>query len=1190
VFLKRLEIVGFKSFAERVSVDFVPGVTSVVGPNGSGKSNITDAIRWVLGEQSAKSLRGAKMEDIIFAGSDTRKAVNVAEVTLTLNNEDQRLPIEYNEVSVTRRVTRSGDSDFFINKQSCRLKDIVDLFMDSGMGREAFSIISQGKVEEILSSKSEERRGVFEEAAGVLKYKLRKKKAEGKLGETQENLNRVQDIIHELSSQVEPLERQASIAKDYLEKKEELEKVEAALIVYEIEELHEKWEALRKQFGHNKDEEVKMSTHLQKSETELEELRGQLQAIDESVDSLQEVLLLSSKELEKLEGQRELLKERKQNATTHCAQLEQLIIELTEKAKIYDGEIETSTEELMKFANQVKELEQKLHENEKLLSTYVEDLEEQIEHLKGDYIELLNQQASNRNELSMLEEQFKQQNSKNQRLDEENEKYVQMRLQITAKKAKLVEGYEQVKEKVTSVITNIQKTESALGKCKAQYSENETKLYQAYQFVQQARSRKEMLEEMQEDYSGFYQGVREVLKARENKLQGIEGAVAELLTVPKEYEVAMEIALGAAMQHVVVQTEEHARKAIAFLKQNRHGRATFLPQAVVKGRSLSIEQLRMVKQHQAFVGVAAELVHYDNRYENIISNLLGTVIVAKDLRGANELAKQLQYRYRIVTVEGDVVNPGGSMTGGAVKQAKSSLLGRQRELEEWSKKLAEMEEKTSKLENFVKALKQEIQEKEVKIKELRHDAEQERVVEQKLKEEINQLELEEHRINDRLSIYDLEIEGFLQDQVKMQGRKQELDGILAELQKDITELDERIIALTKQKSEQHSSREKVQTEMTELKVQAAEQQQRLSNQKEKVARLTKEQEETERTLVKTKEDLAFLKQEMTSNSSGEEQITNMIEKKAHDRNQTSELISSRREQRLTLQERVEHIEREVKETKGRHKYVLEVLKDQEVKINRLDVELENRLQHLRETYTISFEAAKLKYTMTMPAEDARKKVKLIKVSIEELGTVNLGAIEEYERVAERHEFLLEQRDDLEEAKATLHQVIMEMDEEMKKRFSTTFQAIRMEFQSVFCELFGGGRADLVMTNPEDLLNTGIDIVAQPPGKKLQNLGLLSGGERALTAIALLFGILKVRPVPFCVLDEVEAALDEANVARFAQYLKKFSDETQFIVITHRKGTMEESDVLYGVTMQESGVSKLVSVRLGDGEEELVTSE
>ncbi|WP_242136510.1 chromosome segregation protein SMC [Bacillus cereus group sp. BfR-BA-01360] len=1183
MFLKKLEIAGFKSFAERVAVDFVPGVTSVVGPNGSGKSNITDAIRWVLGEQSAKSLRGAKMEDIIFAGSDTRRAVNVAEVTLTLNNEDQRLPIEYNEVCVTRRVSRSGDSDFFINKQPCRLKDIIDLFMDSGMGREAFSIISQGKVEEILSSKSEERRGVFEEAAGVLKYKLRKKKAEGKLAETQDNLNRVQDIIHELSNQIEPLERQASVAKDYLEKKEELEKVEVALIVYEIEELYKKWEALRQQFGHNKAEEVKVASHLQKNETELKELRGQLQAIDESINSLQEVLLLSSKELEKLEGQRELLKERKQNATTHCVQLEQLIIELNEKVHGYEGEIEASTEELMNFAKQVKELEQKLQENEKLLSTYEENLEEQIENLKGDYIELLNKQASYRNELAMIEEQFKQQISKNQRLDEENEKYVQMRMQITAKKAKIVENYEQVKAKVAQIVQDIHKTEAALGKCKSQYSENESKLYQAYQFVQQARSRKEMLEEMQEGYSGFYQGVREVLKARDNTLQGIEGAVAELLTVPKEYEVALEIALGAAMQHIVVQTEEHARKAITFLKQNRHGRATFLPQAVIKRRALSVDQLRIINQHPAFVGVAAELVQYDHKYENIVSNLLGTVVVAKDLRGANELAKQLQYRYRIVTIEGDVVNPGGSMTGGAVKQAKSSLLGRQRELEEWNEKLADMEEKTIKLENFVKALKQEIQEKEEKVKELRQTIEAERVIEQKLKEEANQLALEEHRINDRLSIYDLEIEGFMQDQVKMQGRKEELEEILANLQKEIHTLDTEIITLTKQKSEQHSSKEKVQGEITELKVQAAEKQQRLSNQKEKVERLTKEKDEAERTLVKTKEDLSFLKQEMTSNSSGEEQIASMIEKKTYDRNQTTELIRSRREQRVEFQTRVERLERDVKDAQGKHKYILEMIREQEVKINRLDVELENRLQHLRETYTISFEAAKLKYTMTMPAEEARKKVKLIKLSIEELGTVNLGAIDEYERVAERHTFLLEQRDDLEEAKETLHQVITEMDEEMKKRFSTTFQSIRTEFQAVFRELFGGGRADLVMTNPQDLLNTGIDIVAQPPGKKLQNLGLLSGGERALTAIALLFGILKVRPVPFCVLDEVEAALDEANVARFAQYLKKFSDETQFIVITHRKGTMEESDVLYGVTMQESGVSKLVSVRLDDGE-------
>lgn len=1183
MFLKRLDIVGFKSFAERVSIDFVPGVTSVVGPNGSGKSNITDAIRWVLGEQSVKSLRGAKMEDIIFAGSDSRKALNVAEVTLTLDNEDQRLPIEYNEVSVTRRVYRSGDSDFFINKQPCRLKDIVDLFMDSGLGREAFSIISQGKVEEILSSKAEERRGIFEEAAGVLKYKTRKRKAESKLAETQENLNRVEDIIHELQSQLEPLQMQASVAKDYLEKKEELEKIEAALIVYEIEELHEKWETLSKQFEENRDREITVSSKLQKNEADVEEMREKMQAIDESIESLQEVLLLSSKELEKLEGQKELLKERKKNAGVHCAQLEKTIEELKDKLSRYEEDIEKETKQLDEIASHVKSISERLKDKARALSSYEQNLEEKIEHLKGDYIELLNKQAGYRNELAMLEEQLKQQTTKSQRLDDENAKYISLRKEIEQKKLRMLTKHSVLQDDIAKKGALFQQKEHAWQELKQSYQENEAKLYQAYQYVQKARSRKEMLEEMQEDYTGFYQGVREILKARGEKLSGIEGAVAELISVPQQYEIAVETALGAAMQHIVVKTEENARAAISFLKQHQYGRATFLPLTVIKGKSLSIEQLNIAKHHPDFIGIAADLIQCDETYRAVVASLLGTVIVTRDLKGANELARALQYRYRIVTLEGDIVNPGGSMTGGAVKQAKSSLLSRQREAETLAAKLKEMEEKTAQLESYVSSLKKEIQYHESSLAELRQAMETLRIEEQRIKGEIRQLELEESSLNDRLVIYDLEMAGFLQDQTKMKDRVQYLKGELERLASSISELDQTIADLTKQKTEQHSSKELLQAEITELKVQEAEKQQMLFNQKEKVSRYKREQAEAKAALQKAKEDLQLLRSEMSSNSSGEEQISEMLKKKTHDRNQTVELISLRREQRLELQTNLEDLDRELKEAKRQHKYLLEVLRDQEVQINRLDVELENRLQHLRETYTISYEAAKEKYPMILPAQEARKKVKLIKLSIEELGTVNLGAIEEYERVFERHQFLLEQRIDLQEAKETLRQVINEMDEEMKKRFAYTFQAIRTEFQLVFKELFGGGRADLVLTDEKDLLNTGVDIVAQPPGKKLQNLGLLSGGERALTAIALLFAILKVRPVPFCVLDEVEAALDEANVARFAQYLRKFSKETQFIVITHRKGTMEESDVLYGVTMQESGVSKLVSVRLDDKE-------
>lgn len=1182
MFLKRLEIMGFKSFADRISIDFVQGVTAVVGPNGSGKSNITDGIRWVLGEQSVKSLRGAKLEDIIFAGSDTRKPLNVAEVTLTLDNEDQRLPIEFNEISVTRRVYRSGDSDFFINKQACRLKDIVDLFMDSGMGREAFTIISQGKVEEILSSKPEDRRSIFEEAAGVLKYKTRKKKAEAKLEETQENLNRVEDIIHELSKQIEPLGMQASAAKDYLEKKEELERVEAALIVYEIEELHEKWEALLKQLEENKDKELTVTSSLQSDEANIEKMRADTQTIDESIQSLQEVLLLSSKELEKLEGQRELLKERKKNADENCLKLEQMVVQLTEKLSQYEQNIASDHSLLQEISTYVARLQIQLHTKLTALQSFEQNLDERIETLKGDYIELLNKQASIRNEISLIEEQTKQRQSKNKQLDEENEKYVKMRAEIKERKQILIQEYAEFKSKLENHKALLRETEANISHIKQERNDSEGKLYQAYQFLQKTRSRKEMLEEMQEDYAGFYQGVREVLKAR-NQLQGIEGAVAELISAPAEYEVAIETTLGAAMQHIVVKTEENGREAISYLKRNQYGRATFLPLSVIKGKNVTPEALYGAKQHPAFLGIAANLIQYDKRYETIIQSLLGTVFVTRDLKGANELARLLKYRYRIVTLEGDIVNPGGAMTGGAVKQAKTSLLSRQREIETVTAKLAEMEEKTNSLEERVRNLKQRIHDEENQVIRYRNDWDAMLMQDQERTKKLTQVEAEENRVNDRLAMYDLEIEGIVQDQSKREERIQELEEKLQILAQTLIKYDEEIGALSKKKNEQTSSKEKLQDEITELKVAVAKHQQRQSNQQEKVTRLEKDYHSAQQQIIQTKEDLTFLKQEMTSNSSGEEQLSAMIQMKDTERNRSTELIRLRREQRFTLQETYEKLEQEGKEAKRQQKYLIQLVKEQEIQVNRLDVELDNRLQQLREAYSISFEAAKDKYPMEMPVEDAKRQVKLTKASIDELGTVNLGAIDEYDRISQRYTFLLEQQGDLVEAKETLYQIIGEMDEEMKKRFSHTFTAIKSEFQETFRELFGGGRADLVMTDNADLLATGIDIVAQPPGKKLQNLGLLSGGERALTAIALLFAILRVRPVPFCILDEAEAALDEANVLRFAQYLKNFTANTQFIVITHRKGTMEECDVLYGVTMQESGVSKLVSVRLDEKE-------
>ncbi|MED1014999.1 chromosome segregation protein SMC [Bacillus atrophaeus] len=1183
MFLKRLDVIGFKSFAERISVDFVKGVTAVVGPNGSGKSNITDAIRWVLGEQSARSLRGGKMEDIIFAGSDSRKRLNLAEVTLTLDNDDHFLPIDFHEVSVTRRVYRSGESEFLINNQPCRLKDIIDLFMDSGLGKEAFSIISQGKVEEILSSKAEERRSIFEEAAGVLKYKTRKKKAENKLFETQDNLNRVEDILHELEGQVEPLKIQASIAKDYLDKKKELEHVEIALTAYDIEELHGKWTSLQKKVQIAKEEEVAESSAISAKEAKIEDTRDKIQALDESVDELQQVLLVTSEELEKLEGRKEVLKERKKNATQNREQLEEAIILYQQKETELKENITKQTAVFEKLRAEVKQLQAQAKEKQQALNLHSENVEEKIEQLKSDYFELLNSQASFRNELQLLDDQMSQSAVQQQRLTANNEKYIQERKEISEKKAGCETEFARIEHDMHRQVAQYREAQSKYEQKKRQYEKNESALYQAYQFVQQAKSKKDMLETMQGDFSGFYQGVKEVLKAK-NKLDGIHGAVLELITTEQTYETAIEIALGASAQHVITENEQSARQAIQYLKQHSFGRATFLPLSVVKDRQLQSRDAETAEKHPAFIGVASDLVTFEPAYRRVIQNLLGTVLITEHLKGANELAKQLGHRYRIVTLEGDVVNPGGSMTGGAVKKKNNSLLGRSRELETITKRLVEMEEKTALLESEVKSVKQSIQESENKLAELREAGETLRLKQQDIKGQLYELQIAEKNINTHLELYDQEKSALLENDQEKNARKRQLEKELAEVSDQIKELEEEMERLTQQKQMQTSTKESLSNELTEHKIAAAKKEQVCTNEEENLNRLKKELEETQLALKETAEDLSFLTTEMSSSTSGEVKLEEAAKAKLNDKTRTTELISVRRNQRMKLQQGLDTYELELKEMKRLYKQKTTLLKDEEVKLGRMEVELDNLLQYLREEYSLSFEGAKEKYQLETDPEEARKRVKLIKLAIEELGTVNLGSIDEFERVNERYEFLSEQKNDLTEAKNTLFQVIEEMDEEMTKRFNDTFVQIRSHFDHVFRSLFGGGRAELKLTDPNDLLHSGVDIIAQPPGKKLQNLSLLSGGERALTAIALLFSILKVRPVPFCVLDEVEAALDEANVFRFAQYLKKYSGETQFIVITHRKGTMEEADVLYGVTMQESGVSKLVSVKLEETKE------
>jgi chromosome segregation protein len=1184
LFLKRLELVGFKSFAERLSIDFVRGVTAVVGPNGSGKSNISDAIRWVLGEQSARNLRGSKMEDVIFSGSDSRAPLNMAEISLVLDNEDQHLAIDYSEVAVTRRVYRSGDSEFLINKQPCRLKDIVDLFMDSGLGKEAFSIIGQGRVEEILSSKSEERRMIFEEAAGVLKYKTRKQKSERKLEDTQDNLNRVKDIIYELEGQVEPLKEQASIATDYLEKKQELKHSEVGVLVKEIEELHADWSDSKKQWEHIQDNETKLSSEVKNHEANIQRYRTDMQTMDEAIDDLQGMLLSTSEDLEKQEGQKEVWKERRKNFTQNKEQFLQEIGQLKAKKQQLAEERHQQTELLTKKVAQVKETRQQQEEMEKRLTAIEEDSEERIEELKADYIEWLNERASQKNEQTYLKEQVEKNEQKRQRLELDNKELISRRQEIVEKRALVQREWESLKEELKELVGSYQRLKQKGEATDSDYEKKEKFLYEALHHLQQLKSKKDVLEDMQNDYAGFFQGVKEILKERDRTFQGVHGAVAEMIEVKPEHQTAIEIALGAAQQHVIVEDEATARKAIHYLKERRLGRATFLPINVVKPRVIPDQDLYRIQSLEGYIGIGSDLIKTGEAYSSVIKHLIGNVVVATNIKAAQGVARALNHRYRVVTLDGDIVNPGGAMTGGSLKQNKSQILGRQKELDRLSEKLVILEKQSSDLQQQVASLKEARLKIQQKMKGLTEKGESLRSEEQNKKAELKELQLSEDSLNERLEVYDLEYNDYKRDMIEKQKRIEELAKTIEAADNKTREINSEIEEIASRQKQDQSVKDGLSAELTEVKIRFAKEEEQKGYIEETVQRLNSEHQRVSQEILEKDQEFSQLEKELSDQTVDAYSLDEEIHKRKAEKERTIKLISKRRSDRLNMQQAHDDLEQETKELKRQLKYISQTLHEGEVKINRLDVELDTRLNKLQDDYELSFDAAKANYPLETDLEEAKKHVKLIKMAIEELGTVNVGAIEEYERVKERYEFLLAQKTDLEEAKATLHQVISEMDEEMTRRFKETFDHIQSHFQGVFTELFGGGRASLELTNPENLLETGVEIVAQPPGKKLQNLALLSGGERALTAIALLFSILKVRPVPFCVLDEVEAALDEANVARFAHYLKEFSKETQFIVVTHRKGTMEEADVLYGVTMQESGVSNMVSVRLEETKE------
>ena len=1185
MYLKRVEIAGFKSFADKTVIDFENSVTAVVGPNGSGKSNITEAIRWVLGEQSAKSLRGGKMPDIIFAGSDSRKPLNVAEVTVLLDNSDHYLPLDYQEISVTRRYRRTGESDFFINKQPCRLKDIQELFLDSGLGKESFSIISQGKVEAIFSSKPEDRRGIFEEAAGVLKYKQRKKKAEQKLFETEDNLSRVQDIIYELQEQLTPLAEQSEIAKKFLQLKEELTQTDIALMITEINVAKKEWEEKQTQLTQFNQELTKLATHIQSQEAVLSEKRKQNAKKDRQIEKGQQSLLALSERLKQAEGQKDVLIERTKHTQKSTQEYQASLAEAQKKVAHFEELQEKLTKETTEKETEIQEAQQQLMKTQQELEKYQKSTKELLSELRDQYVDLMQEQANVGNELKYLERQYLQETSKSKQTLAKQSEVEASVLALSSQKQELSEKQANLQQALVKNQHELEEVQTKGKTVQTKLTNEQPKMYQLMNQVQQLQARQKSLQEIQENYFGFYQGVRLVLQHKQ-QLSGIVGAVAELIDVPSSFTLAIETALGGAAQHVIVENEHDARQAITYLKKQRGGRATFLPLTTIKPRQLPAHVLSQAAAVDGFLGIASEQVTFPAEIQTVVHNLLGTILLAKDLTSANAIAQTIRYQYRVVSLEGDVMNAGGSMTGGANKRGnQGSLFSQNQELKQLTAEYEQADQQLQNQEKIVQELQTKVADLSQKQEKLRTQNEQLRFEEQEITNQLQNItnDLARFEKEKQLSNFETrELQQFIETYQKQQA---ELTARQKEIEQQRQQIDEEIKSLNQESDQMEEKRSQVQARKAQEQADLAVLKEQFNHLQIQLRGARVQKNEALERQTSLEQQLATLTADFSDHEITEESLASQITELAQQREELQAELVAVKEQRERTQKEIDQLETVLAEKNQQQKQQLTEQSKLEVQKDRAEMLLDHQLSYLQTEYQISFEKAVTDYQPTSDIVSSRTKVAVLKEQIADLGPVNIRSIEQFEQVNERHTFLATQRDDLLSAKNQLFETMEEMDAEVRARFKEVFEAIRQEFKVVFPNMFGGGRAELVLTDPSDLLKTGIEIEVQPPGKKLQSLSLLSGGERALTAIALLFSIIRVCPVPFCILDEVEAALDEANVKRFGRYLSDFQDDTQFIVVTHRKGTMVAADVLYGVTMQESGVSKIVSVRMEDINEE-----
>ncbi|MCE2270854.1 chromosome segregation protein SMC [Streptococcus thermophilus] len=1173
MYLKSIEMQGFKSFADKTKVVFDKGVTAVVGPNGSGKSNITESLRWALGESSAKSLRGGKMPDVIFAGTEVRKALNYAEVAVTLDNSDGFIAGVGETIRVERHIYRNGDNDYLINGRKVRLRDIRDLFMDTGLGRDSFSIISQGRVEAIFNAKPEDRRAIFEEAAGILKYKIRKKETESKLNQTQDNLDRLEDIIYELDGQVKPLEKQAATAKCYLELDGERRQTLLNLLVHDIEVGKSDLTQTQEDLAEVKDKLTSYYEERHRLETENQELKQKRHQISEQISSDQQTLVDVTRLISDFERQIDLYtmesqqrSERKEETAARLSELESLKAEA-------QASLDKVNQRQVKLNAELNTIAQELTAIQKDLEQFSDDPDTLIEHLREDYVSLMQEEAKVSNSLTQVTHDME---SQTQALEAQAEEYKQAQADLLSAQevaSEAQKAYQAAQASLQNLLDSYKEKDQSYQVIDKDYQEAQTKMFDLMDHLKSKEARRQSLESIQKNHSNFYAGVKSVLQNAQS-IQGIIGAVSEHLTFDTRYQTALEIAMGTSGQNIIVEDEAAAKRSIDYLKRNRQGRATFLPLTTIKPRQLNGQFAQILANAPGFIGMASDLVTYEERLANIFQNILGVTAIFNTIDNANKAARAVRFQVRMVTLDGSEIRPGGAFAGGANKQNNSLFI--KPELDALTTEISQIKAQLSDSEAKVEALKTKRKALQKALEDLKVDGENARLQEQRLGLEYQQ------------ALSDVEKNQVLVDSFKqgsqgseganLQTKSEQLKAELAQIASKREAINDRIEAIKEDKDALGQQKQALLDRQSELQLKERDLQAELRFAKTESNRLQADLSE----LTKESDSLKAL----LNNQVDEDQTDRLPQLQAQHKEavqRKDDLEQALVRAKIQVQDyegQLEDLEERLAKAGNRNEDLIRQQTRLEERESQISQSLRKFATQLAEDYQMTLEAAKGQVTPIENVEQTRQNLQSLERSIKALGPVNVEAIAQFEEVKQRLDFLNGQKDDLLEAKGLLLNTINDLDGEVKSRFKATFEAIRESFKQTFTQMFGGGSADLILTS-DNLLEAGVEISVQPPGKKIQSLNLMSGGEKALSALALLFAIIRVKTIPFVILDEVEAALDEANVKRFGDYLNRFDKSSQFIVVTHRKGTMSAADSIYGVTMQESGVSKIVSVKLKD---------